>query len=547
MANQAWPPQNPAMMNPSPNNPYPNNVAPVNPASAQSGGQGYGTPTGNNIPNGVPSPAMPPPNLANSGWAPPDQAPPNNSGPVSQAAAINNPNVPEATRRILEQMESISQKTASERQARDNAERQRQEMLKRQLRNEELGRANVVNPVYSQPNGANRWNGAPTSAPPNSNAPIVIGPPPNSGVPNQALWQATPDGQRPAYGTTPSMPNGQSSAMPNLARDSVSDAMPNGILIARPESMPNTLRESLPPTNTGSPLDAMPTWPPPGSLPVVVPNNSGSGSNSVPPPSNAGAWPNGFPPGMTDDPARAASRMGMNAGSGNPFPITPSPNSGATSAPNGLHSPNSLNNFGAPSGISPTTPPNWPAYSNPPNNGPLPGEPPAGSFGPGNFNTSANSPNPLLESSAQFALQDRLPQSEQFQTPSTFGHLPAGTTQTQPASFGANRGVGGRPASQFGSRNIPASDRNGDGERWVNGPVPGTQSVQTSTPSMQGYLATPAGENSLLEYERMIQATNAETNRIRQMMDEQRQLPPSENFRRSSTQTSSPNGTSRRQ
>lgn len=63
---------------------------------------------------------------------------------------------------------------------------------------------------------------------------------------------------------------------------------------------------------------------------------------------------------------------------------------------------------------------------------------------------------------------------------------------------------------------------------------------------MQGYLATPSDENSLIEYERMIQATNAETNRIRQLVDEQRQMPPSENFRRSGTQTGTSNGTYRR-
>ena len=539
MANQAWPPQNPATMNaapnyPNPNSPNPSNVPPINPAFAANGGQASGYPMGN-APGGFHQPQLPPPNLANSGWTPPDLTPPNNSAPIAQTSAVSDPNVPEATRRIKEQMDAIRLKAISDRQRSNNVERQRLEMLKQQLRNEELGRANIVNPVYSQPTGANRWNGTLTSAPPNLNAPIVTGPPPNANVPNQAPWQATPDGQRPAYGATRSMPQSQPSAMPNLTHDSVSDVMPN------------TQRESMPPIGTGSPLDSMPAWPPAGSLPAVAPGNPGSGFQSALPPPNGGAWPNGFPPGMADDSARAASRMGMNAGSGNPFPITPGPSSGAVNAPNGPNSPNSFNNFGPPNGVSPTTPPNWPANSNPPNYGPLPGEPPAGSFGPSNFSTSANSQDQLIESPAQYALQDRLPQSGQFQTPGSFGRLPAGTTQTQPASFGANRNSGGQAAAQFGSRNVPASDRFGDGQRWENGQVPGTQSVPASTPTTQGYLATPADESSLIEYERMIQATNAETNRIRQMMDEQRQLPPSENFRRSSTQTGSSNGTYRRQ
>jgi hypothetical protein len=219
--------------------------------------------------------------------------------------------------------------------------------------------------------------------------------------------------------------------------------------------------------------------------------------------------------------------MGMNAASGNPFPITPGPSSGAMPAPN------PINHFGQPNGLSPTTPPNWPANSIPPNSGAMPGEPPAGSFGPSNFRSSGNSQNSLIESPAQRALQDRLPPSEQFQTPGTFGHLPTGTTQIQPASFGASRGNAAPSASQFGSRTAPPSDRVRANDRGENGQFPGTQSVPGSTPTMQGYLATPVGENALLDYERMIQSQNAETNRIRQQIDEQRQLPPSENFRRS--------------
>ena len=66
---------------------------------------------------------------------------------------------------------------------------------------------------------------------------------------------------------------------------------------------------------------------------------------------------------------------------------------------------------------------------------------------------------------------------------------------------------------------------------------------------MQGYLTTPMGDNSLIDYERMIQAANAETNQIRQQIDAQRQLPASENFRRSRTQsqTGTSNGLGPRQ
>ncbi len=529
MAQQAWPPQNAA--------PY--NAAPANPAVAVNGGQAFGYPQGN-APGGITQPQVPS-NIASSGWTPPDQTLPNNSSPITQTGAINDPNVPEATRRLREQMENIRLKAIADRQSRDNLERQRQEMLKRQLRDEELGRANIVNPVYSPPNGANRWNGAPTSASPNPNAPIVIGPPPNANVPNPAQWQAMPDGQRPSTGEFEPMPNGQSNAMPNLVPNSMSDTMPNALSNSRPEPMPNTLSGSLPPAGKGSPLDTMSTWPPAGSLPAITPNNSAAGSQPTLSAPNNGAWPNGFPPGVADDPARAASRMGMNAGSGNPFQITPGPSSGATNAPNLPNSPNSFNNFGPSNGVSPTTPPNWPANSNPPNYGQPTGEPPAGTFGSSQIRTPVNS-------------QDQLPPSEQYQTPGRFGYLPAGATQTQPASFGANRGVGGTPAQQFGSQSFPTPDPNqplnsmerantraripgrfdGD-ERWENGAAPGTQSVQTSTPTMQGHLAAPYGDTSLLEYERMIQQLNAETNQIRQQIDDQRQLPASENFRRSRT------------
>lgn len=507
LANQGWPPQSPTTMNAAPYNSF---NAPNNPAAYTSNGQALANSVAaGNAAAGTSQapfnqPQLPPTTATNGGWTPPDQGVPSRSTSVSQTAAIMDPSLPEETRRIREQMESIRLKAVSERQMRDNAERQRQEMLKRQLRDEELGRANIVNPVYTQQARSNFESGSNAATLRDPNAPIVIGPPPSANVPNTPPWQATPDGQRPPSGTLGAFPNDQTNAMPNSQRGSV------------------------PPTGLGSPLDAMPTWPPTGSLPAVTPNNSGTGSSPPTPAQGSHAWPNGFGANGADDPARAASRLGMNAGSSNPFPITPGPTSGMPS------SPTPFNNFGPPNRMSPTTPPNWPANLNQPQEGSLPGEPPAGSFGPSNFNTSANSQNQLPESPTQFALQDRLPQSEQFQTPTAFGQPSAGSTQALPASFGTSRGSSGPLPPQFGSRNNAPSNRMGEGERWENGPVPGTQSVQTSTPTMQGYLTMPANDNSLMEYERMIQATNAETNQIRQLIDAQRQLPPSENFRRSS-------------
>lgn len=538
MAQQGWPPQNPAAMNAAPynynTNPYlpnPYHVAPANPAIAANGGQVIGNPMGQSA-NGIGQPQAPLPNSANNGWTPPDLTMPNNSSPIAQTSGVNDPNLPEATRRLKDQMENARLKAISDRQSRDNAERQRQEMLKRQLREEELGRATIVNPVYSQPNGVNRSNGASNATAPNSGAPIVIGPPSsNAIVPNAAQqWQATPDGQSPPNGTErPYSPN---TAMGPAGGGPV-QAMPNQGLNSTPAPIPNT--------GTGSPLDAMPTWPTPGTLPTITPNNSAAANptNLVP---NSGAWTNGFPPGMTEDPARAASRLGMNAGLGNPFPITPGPSAGATNAPNSFRSPNTFNNFGTSNGVSPTTPPNWPANPNPSQDGTPTGEPPAGTFGsrsPVDGQGFATTPN---------SAQDQLPPSAWYQTPGRFADSATGTTQTQPASFGTNRSVGSTNAPPFGAR-ATAADRANGNERWANGQIPGTQSAQTSTPIQQGYLATPFGENSLRDYEQMIQMQNDEINRIRQQIDEQRQLPSSENFRRnqSQSQPNTPNGYNPRQ
>lgn len=541
MAQQGWPPQYPAGMTAAPyntnpyfpnsNGPNPYNVAPLNPAIAANSGQAVGNPMGQ-APAGLGQSQMPLPNNPSNGWTPPDLTTPNTSAPIAQTSGIHDPNVPEATRRLKEQMENARLKAISDRQNRDNVERQRQEMLKRQLREEELGRANIVNPVYSQPTGANRWNGTPSGTAPNTGAPIVVGPSPSSppNVPNgNPQWQATPDGQNAPNG------NDRLSAPNNAPGPSAF-----GPALTMPNHTPNPAAGSIPNAITNSPLDAMPTWPPSGSQPTITPNNSAFASPTNPG-LNSGAWSNALPPGMTDDPARAAARLGMNAGLGNPFPITPGPSGGgATNAPNSFQSPNTFNNFVTPNGVSPTTSPNWPANVHPSQDGDAAGEPPPGTFGSKNtvdgqgFVTTPNSS------------QDQLPPSAWYQTPGRFGDSSTGATPTQPTSFGAYRNVGVTAASQIGTR---AADRSNGNERWANGPIPGTQSSQTSTPTQQGYLATPFGDNSLRDYEQMIQLQNDEINRIRQQIDEQRQLPASENFRRSqpSSQSNLPTSISPRQ
>ncbi|TXT17849.1 MAG: hypothetical protein FD138_4521, partial [Planctomycetota bacterium] len=127
LAQLGWPQQNKA----APNNPNPYNVAPTNPAFGTNPGQSFANP---NHPMG--------------GNGQPPLSSPNNSSVIAQTAAVNDPNVPLATRRFLEEMESVRLKAISDRQIRDNAERQRQEMVKRQLRDEELGRANGL-PLFA--------------------------------------------------------------------------------------------------------------------------------------------------------------------------------------------------------------------------------------------------------------------------------------------------------------------------------------------------------------------------------------------------------------
>lgn len=489
--------------------------------------------SGPSLPNGYP-PNSYPPNNANGVWTPPNSTIPNNVPAIAQAGgnlsspAIADPNLPETTRNLLEQMERERRRAVAERQARDIAERQRREIAARQLRDEEFGRPNGVNPNLPLPNDPNRWNQPPAGMPNaalNPNAPIVVGPQPLT--PNPHL-NANPN--NPAGWTPP--PNG--SSPPNGYADLIPSTIPNGST----NLLPNATRGPMPPTTPGSPLDTMPAWPPSDAPPTNTPNNSAA----------TAPWPNVVPSGGIDDPARAAARMGMNAGPGNMFPITPGPTSAPSNSTNWPPTTNRPNNYAPPNGVAPTTPPNWPANSNQQGYGPAAGEPPAGLFEPDNFNTSANSPSQRPLSPGQPALQDQPPQSERSQTPNRFGFVPSANNSTaRPTGFAPNSGTSGTPTPQYRSSNsptpnpiqptnavqrgntrAPATDRFG-GNQWEQGPPPGGQVPQTSLPTRQGFLPTNGGDNSLLEYEREIQRQNAEVNQIRQQLDAQRQSPGSEN------------------
>ena len=80
-------------------------------------------------------------------------------------------------------------------------------------------------------------------------------------------------------------------------------------------------------------------------------------------------------------------------------------------------------------------------------------------------------------------------------------------------------------------------DRAGGDDRWEQGSAPTGLNSNSTVPTMQGFITSQAGDNSLAEYERMSQLHNAEMNQIRQQLDSQRQLPGSENYFRSSTQS----------
>ncbi len=500
----------------------------MNPAPTWNGGQNgevAGVPTGSNLPNGYP------PSNASGAWSPPNSMTPNQMPPTAQngtnlsSPLLADPNLPRPTRNLLEQMERERRKAIAERQARDLADRQRSEIAARQLREEEFGRPSAVNPNLPRPTDPNRLNLPPdglSNAASNPRGSIVVGPPPLNPNPNLNANSNNPAGWVPPPNAT-SPPNGYV------------DLIPSNVPNASMNLLPNATREQMPPANAGSPLDTMPAWPPADALPMNAPNNSAAA---------AAPWPNVVPSGAIDDPARAASRMGMNAGPGNMFPITPGPTSAPTNSPptstNWPPATNRPNNDATLNGVAPTTPPNWPANSNQQGYGPATGDPPAGSFEPGNFNTSENSRSQMPQS------QGQRPPFELPQTSNRYGFAPSANSPTaQPTGFTPNPRTSETPAPQYRSFNAPTpnpptnavqrsdtrattTDRFGRNQ-WEQGPPPGIQSPQTSLSTRPGFIPTNDGDNSLLEYEREIQRQNAEVNQIRQQLDAQRQMLGSEN------------------
>ncbi|MCX7420353.1 MAG: tetratricopeptide repeat protein [Planctomycetia bacterium] len=542
----------------------------------------------------------------NTQQTPPQMRQPTNPNPAyaqtqspanSQSAAINDPNISEPARQLKEAMEHKRREAIAVREARDGSERQRQASLLRQLREDGLERSNVTQTGGPQPgvqNGLNRGMQIPNNVP---NGPIVIGPPvtnqnPFGSVNALPTSQPGPASQfAPRTGMSEGFP-----AAPQRADDPYSIANPNvnsnlnannppisqlwnvpnppqpfgpngasnPNLIPNPNAYPNNAG-NVPAQNqnsatqngahsfNNSPLESMPDWPttnsmPTNTLPSINPNSAAMRNNiqSFTPPN--GAWPPGAASNQADDAGRAASRMGMSAGPWNLFPIAPGP---ASNVPNNLGpTPNAtLPNGG---GFNPN---NGGSFNQQPQ-GPAIGEPPAGSFGPGGYDTSAKSPT-MTESPAQFALRDRIPPSEQYQTPTPFNAFGSSNSfAAQPSSFAPGRGIPNPNSIQQpqSTRDLIAemerasmrstSDRSGGDDRWEQGSAPTGLNTNMTVPTVQGFLATQAGDNSLAEYERMSQLHNAEMNQIRQQLDSQRQQPGSENYFRSTTQSQlgSPNG-----
>jgi Tfp pilus assembly protein PilF len=478
----------------------------TNPAPSSNGGQGFGnefagSPTGPSSPNGYL------PNNSMGDRPQPNSAVPNNAPLLAQGGSnslsplINDPNLPEANRNMLEQAERAGRKALADRQAHDFSERQRREFAARQLRDEEFGRSNGMNPNSPpQPTDPNRMNLPPYGTPNtalNPSAPIVVEPQPLSPNPN---LNVNPNN------TAGWVPPSNGSSPPNGYVDLIPSTIPN----ASTNLLPNATRGQMPPTNAGSPLDTMPDWPPTDAMPMNTPNNSAA----APP-------PNVVLSGAFDDPARAASRMGMSAGPGNMFPITPGPSSAPANSTNSTNGPPATNrpsNSAPPNGVAPTTPPNWPANSIQPNSiqqgfEPATGEPPAGSFGPGNFSTSAKTPTARPSGNAPH------PNTIGTSSPQYRSSTPLTPIPVQPVN-----------ATQRGN----ARDRVG-GYQWDLGPTSGTPSPQTSSTTSPSGVSAAAGDGSFLEYDREIQRQNAETKLIRQQLDAQRQTLGSENdstFRR---------------
>ncbi len=452
------------------------------------------------------------------------------SGTLASQPTIDDPNVPDATRQLKAMMEQKRLAALADWQARDEAERTRREALLRQVRAEEMGLTNVISANGSLPNGANGFAQNATTV---SNGPIIIGPPNSAGVPIQSQTA------QPQTGFVPSQPAPTNSQ--NVAAQLSTIPQPPASTFSG-SSVPSTGLNPPPISRTnnaafGSPLETMPIWPPAESLPSK-PATSAIIANPASIPNVS--WPSRQRPSNVDDATRQASQWGMNVGPGNLFPITPGPASQpsrSTSEPNAWPQSN---------GFTPNGPRNWPTNTPQPVPGSAFAVPMSRTNGPPAFNTSANQQTTLPLSVARAALQDQVPPSEQYQTPTAFGLLSSpNNAAVQPASFATNRA---QPMSyrapspiqqaneleRAGTRST-VPDRFGGDDRWEQGPSPTGSTPIRSAPTNQGFIAAPAGENAFSEYERMIQMHNAELNSIRQQLDTQRQQPGSELFFRSTT------------
>jgi Flp pilus assembly protein TadD len=596
LAQQSWPAAGGSAWNANAYQPggVPESAAgwpPTNLANAPAGFSPQATTPDWNSPS---SPVIPPPGL--NGFDARLADPHSGVTPAGASVATsgrNDAHVSETTRKLKEQMEQERLRAQAERTARDNAERQRREALARQMRQETLGPAMNTPPSAPQSSGSvsqstGSWPQSSTTIPPGGT--ITQGPPIYVGASSTAnpvgsplpanSWPMNPPptafpGDTPPLNTGNAWPNGASNSMSrttaaNPHGSSSSPSSPasgwgslpasSGTFHAPPEQSPGPEIAN----GTRSPLDAMPSWPPPGSSLATQPPASSNPATGWP--ANSGVTNNAseFAGNPIIEAERAASRWGMSAGPGSLFPITPGPSVTPASASNKTQQPSNAANRPQP-GATPVVPDSWPLRPQQNQELPMFGQPPAGSFGPGGFGTSSNSSSQLPESAAQFALQERLPPSEQYVTPKPFGNAAAANgLSAQPAVYSQNRAnMPGTPGQTQSSSSFPTPDpqqqlryleqigtrstvpdRFGGDDRWEQGALSNTFHPYASAPTFQGQLSLPTQEHSLNATELMIQQHNAETNRIRALIDAERQLPGSELYFRSRTvpQTGTPTG-----
>lgn len=464
----------------------PQGAAPNGPMNVPFANQPSGINPQNSVPAGWPPQkfAAQPPNVGNPNWqaqnAPINPAfnnPVSNNQPVlsqtpnGSGANASSSNLPASMQQLQDEMERARRQAVAERHARDLEEQTRREALLRQVRGDEFGNP-AVQPTSGVQDGNNRWSSGRTGMP------NVV---PNAGtIPN----------------TITPLPN------PNL----------------------------LPNPNPVSPLESMPAWPSNESLPSYGASRNNGDRMTIP---NAQSWSQGtaqpqnpMNSSSQEDPARVAARLGMNAGPGNLFPISPN----------------------ATTGTPPGYPPQFPSNQSP-QNGPAfgtPNEPPSGAFD-SNGGSAFGRPLPsnnamtLPESATREALRGQVPPSEQYQTPNGFiaptapngldarpmSHSPSRSLPPRSPSYD-NR-FDSRPTNMVDPRAMPRERVNGN-DRWGQNPGSQTNTSINSAPISQGFITVPVGESSLTEYERMVQAHNEDTNFIRQQLDAQRQLPGSENY-----------------